>query len=165
MLNTSFNNNAEPVVDSVRDAVTTFLTTDLDALVIGSFLVKKRTSTMEEWNKLAVSLPPYASLHQVRTYSTLDRQETVCEIRTGPSNQPAVPISPELFEQLIRIEGEALVGDILDGIAAGSGSREIFLNELRQIWEQRCICLSPVRGRRSQESVPAEASVTSRLPA
>ncbi|ARQ60857.1 carbamoyltransferase NodU family domain-containing protein (plasmid) [Rhizobium sp. Kim5] len=55
LLNTSFNNNAEPVVDSVRDAVTTFLTTDLDALVIGPFLVKKRISTMEEWNKLGCS--------------------------------------------------------------------------------------------------------------
>ncbi|ARM14954.1 carbamoyltransferase [Rhizobium phaseoli] len=165
LLNTSFNNNAEPVVDSVRDAVTTFLTTDLDALVIGPFLVKKRISTMEEWNKLAVSLPPYASLHQARAYSTLDRQETVCEIRTGASSLQAVRISPGLFEQLIRIEGEALVGDILDGIAPVSGSRETFLNELRQIWEQRCICLSPVRGRKSQVSVPAEASVTSGLSA
>src|SRR5206468_1585309 len=39
LLNTSFNNNAEPVVESARDAVASFLTTGLDALAIGDCLV------------------------------------------------------------------------------------------------------------------------------
>ncbi len=43
LLNTSFNNNAEPIVDSVADAIATFLTTELDGLVVGPYLVKKRT--------------------------------------------------------------------------------------------------------------------------
>lgn len=42
LLNTSFNNNAEPIVQTVQDVLTTFLTTDLDALVIGDFLVRRR---------------------------------------------------------------------------------------------------------------------------
>ncbi|OEZ64196.1 decarbamoylnovobiocin carbamoyltransferase [Duganella sp. HH105] len=41
LLNTSFNNNHEPIVDTVDDAVACFLTTGLDALAIGPFLVNK----------------------------------------------------------------------------------------------------------------------------
>ncbi len=41
LLNTSFNNNAEPIVDSVEDALTCFLTTGLQYLIVGSFVVRK----------------------------------------------------------------------------------------------------------------------------
>ena len=41
VLNTSFNNSYEPIVQSARDALRTFLTTELDALVLGPFLVRR----------------------------------------------------------------------------------------------------------------------------
>ncbi|WP_244170127.1 carbamoyltransferase family protein [Amycolatopsis tolypomycina] len=41
LLNTSFNHEAEPIVCTPRDAVATFAATRLDALAIGSFLVRK----------------------------------------------------------------------------------------------------------------------------
>ncbi len=41
VLNTSYNDEGEPLVMSPRDAVRTFYTTGLDALAIGSFLVAK----------------------------------------------------------------------------------------------------------------------------
>src|SRR3990170_4123707 len=43
VLNTSFNNNAEPIVDSVDDAVVTLLTTGLHALIVGDWLVSRRS--------------------------------------------------------------------------------------------------------------------------
>lgn len=43
LLNTSFNDRDEPIVCSPKDALRTFLKTDLDALAIGPFLVTKRT--------------------------------------------------------------------------------------------------------------------------
>jgi carbamoyltransferase len=42
LLNTSFNHASEPIVCSPADAFKTFIQTDLDALVIGLFLVTKR---------------------------------------------------------------------------------------------------------------------------
>ena len=42
LLNTSFNAAGEPIVCSPADALQTFLTTDLDMLAIGSFLVTRR---------------------------------------------------------------------------------------------------------------------------
>lgn len=41
LVNTSFNTRGEPIVCSPRDAVESFWTSPLDALVIGSFLLKK----------------------------------------------------------------------------------------------------------------------------
>jgi carbamoyltransferase len=41
LVNTSFNVRGEPIVESPEDAIKCFLSTDLDALVIGSFIVEK----------------------------------------------------------------------------------------------------------------------------
>ncbi|MCM5679480.1 carbamoyltransferase [Schlegelella sp. S2-27] len=43
LVNTSFNVRGEPVVCTPRDAINAFYSTPLDALVIGSFLLEKRT--------------------------------------------------------------------------------------------------------------------------
>ncbi len=45
LVNTSFNTRGEPVVCTPRDAVESFWTSPLDALVIGSFLLEKPTAT------------------------------------------------------------------------------------------------------------------------
>ncbi|QOZ38333.1 carbamoyltransferase [Bradyrhizobium sp. CCBAU 53421] len=145
LLNTSFNNNAEPIVDSVSDAIVTFLTTDLDGLVVGSFLVKKRPATLRDWCTLGVSLPPYASLHRIRAYTAEDRQETVCEIRIGHSGPESMRISHELFDLLVRIEGEASLGWLLDTTMLDQPRREDLVKELRLLWEQRGVRLHPPR--------------------
>lgn len=41
LLNTSFNDNGEPIVDSPQDAIKTFLTTNIDILVLENYLIKK----------------------------------------------------------------------------------------------------------------------------
>ena len=41
VLNTSFNDNGEPIVESPKDAVSSFLKMDIDYLVIGNFIVSK----------------------------------------------------------------------------------------------------------------------------
>ncbi|KWV54749.1 nodulation protein [Bradyrhizobium macuxiense] len=143
LLNTSFNNNAEPIVDSVADAIATFLTTDLDGLVVGPFLVKKRATKLEDWTALAISLPPYASLYQVRAYTGRDRQETVCEIRTGHASRNSVRISHDLFDLLMRIKGEGVLGELLDTVTIDQARREALVSELRRLWEQRRVNLHP----------------------
>ena len=42
LINTSFNTRGEPIVCTPRDAVESYLTTPLDALAIGSFILEKR---------------------------------------------------------------------------------------------------------------------------
>ena len=43
VLNTSFNVAGQPIVETPLDAINTFLTTDIDILVIGNFIIDKKT--------------------------------------------------------------------------------------------------------------------------
>jgi carbamoyltransferase len=47
LINTSFNTRGEPIVCTPRDAIESFWTSPLDALVIGSFLLEKPSPTLE----------------------------------------------------------------------------------------------------------------------
>ena len=56
LVNTSFNVRNEPIVESPQDAIRCFLTTDIDALAIGSFIVKKEDQdkkTLLDWKESA----------------------------------------------------------------------------------------------------------------
>ncbi|MES1249976.1 MAG: carbamoyltransferase C-terminal domain-containing protein, partial [Chitinophaga rupis] len=62
VLNTSFNNNAEPIVDSTYDAIVSFLTTRLDFLIIGNYLIEKSEFFTDNLEQLHVSLPRHIAL-------------------------------------------------------------------------------------------------------
>lgn len=165
LLNTSFNNNAEPIVDSVADAIATFLTTELDGLVVGPFLVKKRAATLQDWTALAVSLPPYVSLHQTRVYKAPDRRETHCEISTNHASSDSVRISHDLFNLLMRIEGEAMLGDLLNTIAPDQAKRDAVMEGLRRLWEQRLVRLHPSQAARMDQDCDQTLDQHNRLSA
>lgn len=43
LLNTSFNDNGEPIVESPKDAMVMFCKSDLDYLVMGDYIIEKNT--------------------------------------------------------------------------------------------------------------------------
>lgn len=45
ILNTSFNDNGKPIVETPNDAISCFLNTQMDLLVIEDYIIKKRTGT------------------------------------------------------------------------------------------------------------------------
>ena len=47
VLNTSFNVAGQPIVETPLDAINTFLTTDIDILVIGNFIIDKKTMSKQ----------------------------------------------------------------------------------------------------------------------
>ena len=42
LMNTSFNDNGEPIVESPKDAISAFLNMDIDYLVMGDYIVSKQ---------------------------------------------------------------------------------------------------------------------------
>ncbi len=62
LLNTSFNNNAEPIVQSVQDALACFLTTELDFLVIEDFLIRRRADRLLALERLVLQFRPVTRL-------------------------------------------------------------------------------------------------------
>lgn len=66
LLNTSFNNHAEPIVETVDDAIACFLTTELDLLVIGDRLIEKDVAVAALAERAEVTVPQHVELGQRR---------------------------------------------------------------------------------------------------
>jgi len=144
VLNTSFNNNVEPIVDSAHDAITSFLTTGLDLLVIGPFVARKRPTSLAAWHSLTLSLPPYTRLLQTRAFVDSRRMKTTCEIQTTYSTRMRKQISPELYQLLIGVDSKpATVGELLSINGFGPQQEESLVQELNELWALRFVRLQP----------------------
>ncbi|MFG2472592.1 carbamoyltransferase [Streptomyces canus] len=136
LLNTSFNNNAEPIVQSARDVITCLLTTGLPCVALGPYLVTKRETADTAYLNLAPALPAFCFLesrhdangehivvrgrHRARREATVSRSVAdligrTCSGKNGPAASLLAP------------------SDDPDRIAA----------ELRGLWERRLVALAP----------------------
>ncbi|GAA2205013.1 carbamoyltransferase [Nonomuraea monospora] len=141
LLNTSFNNNAEPIVQTVQDALTCFLTTGLDFLVIDEFVVRRRPGATLALGGLIPQLRPQARLIK-RIRQTAQGHRQVChEIRLEHSKGPVAEISPALFALLEGADGVRPLRDI----AGPAGLSPDIRDELFGLWRQRFFTLRPVR--------------------
>jgi carbamoyltransferase len=137
VLNTSFNNQAEPIVNSVEDALACFVSTDLDYLVIEDFLITKRADRTDAlWNYRLDLMPVYQLWHR-------PGKEQIHEIRHTALPQSR-RISPELYRLLSGPEGST-IAELAD--AAGlAAHRAALMNELLLLWNARIVGLSPAGG-------------------
>ena len=157
LLNTSFNNNAEPIVDSVDDAVVCFLTTGLHYLVVGNFLVSKRPSfAMDEDNDDAnvmdntdARLTLIPSMPTIRRLVRSDRAgKTIHRIESTQSfvysRRPEAQISDAMFNILSHSDHSSTMGELLEqsGIRDLCGRRTL-VRELLDLWSKRMVALHP----------------------
>jgi predicted NodU family carbamoyl transferase len=140
LLNTSFNNNAEPIVQSVHDAVTCFLTTGLDFLVVEDFLVRRRPAAVLAIDGLVLELRPLTQVAK-RVGATADgRREARYEVCMRYAHGPRTEISAAAFELLEAADGERTVGS-LAGLTGGLSAD--LRNELYSLWQGRYFVLRP----------------------
>jgi hypothetical protein len=137
VLNTSFNNQAEPIVNSVEDALACFVSTDLDYLVIEDLLITKRADRTDElWNYRLDLMPVYQLWHR-------PGKEQTHEIRHAALPQSR-RISLELYRLLSGPEGST-IAELAD--AAGlAAHRAALMSELLPLWNARMVGLSPPGG-------------------
>jgi carbamoyltransferase len=144
LLNTSFNNHAEPIVDSVDDAIQCFLTTGLEALVIGEHVIEKRLALATALLELVPSQPPQIELRTSRRTGP-----HAVERRWSAHHEDAAEGAPDG----VRVELSAHAHAILEG-ADGRPLRAL-LDELRlpasadlvaeliALWERRVVAFHP----------------------
>lgn len=163
VLNTSFNNNAEPIVTSPRDGLVCFLTTGLDVLVVGPYIVTKKAADRRVYASFRPSLPAFGRLHQLRL-----RAATNGHHPGGPKDDP---FFMRLFESLYDNDPDAdyWIGNTHDArkasisapmaaLLAGADGYATFadltraqdvetqdrlLDELLDLWGRRVVCLFP----------------------
>lgn len=141
LLNTSFNNNVEPIVDSVEDALVCFLTTDLNHLVVGHFIVSKKEFDKEELLNLAASLPSYSRLVQMKSSGT-NGAFVLTHAITNSYNDDEHAISESLFNVLMNSDGN----EKLSAVIKKQTSEAEIVNDIFDLWQKRVITLRPAIG-------------------
>jgi carbamoyltransferase len=143
LLNTSFNNNVEPIVDSVDDAITCFLTTKINSLVIGNYLVSKKPARHSSYLKLIPRLAGYSQLKCTKKFSSDHEQTTHYEVGNSYDGGYKVQISPRGFKLLESIDGRRRLEDLCEGLCFNEDQRVALIDELISLWQQRAVLLFP----------------------
>ncbi|WP_235619332.1 carbamoyltransferase [Embleya scabrispora] len=138
LLNTSMNNDAEPIVQSVEDAVTCLLTTELDGLVVDEFVVRRRPGFLTALDDLVPRLRPVTRLIRTAKATSSGGSVVFHEIVLDYATGPRAAVSPEMFALLERADGVATFA----ALAAGT-STEPLRTELYALWQRRFFSLTP----------------------
>jgi predicted NodU family carbamoyl transferase len=141
LLNTSFNNNAEPIVQTVQDALTCFLTTELDYLVIEDFLIRRRPGGSLALDGLAPRLRPVTRLvRRVRLTPAAGRSGFVNEIYLDHPGRPHAEITPAAYALLELADGVRPLRSLAED---AGGLNDELRRELHALWQQRFFVLRP----------------------
>jgi carbamoyltransferase len=150
LLNTSFNNNAEPIVDSLDEAVTCFLTTGLDALVVGDYVVRERDDVagVLRYGALVPSLAATRKL-VMHTDPCGARRHAVESTGNRFFGERSVPISADSFGVLWAADGVRPLAELLAErqITEPERARRV-LEEMADLWSRRAVSLHPERAAR-----------------
>jgi carbamoyltransferase len=155
LLNTSFNNNVEPIVDSIDDAITCFLTTGLDFLVIGERLIRKRATALDAdsaWSRGFI--PRFAREQKLLKRYQFDTSGNLIPAWTVESTSHPLlrrrprAISEDAFSLLAMIDGGKNFADLLCDARLDDPARaSAVLQEVVQLWHERVLGLAPDRRR------------------
>ena len=142
LLNTSFNNHAEPIVESVSDSIVCFLTTDLHALAVGDWLVKKREPAPEAWLARRIGLPVTVALAQERRWTSGTEQAWVREARFTYHHGKTAKLSEAMFAVLGAADGRATLADLGAKAGLDRAATLALVPELRELWSNRMVVLA-----------------------
>jgi predicted NodU family carbamoyl transferase len=146
ILNTSFNNHAEPIVDSVEDALACFLTTALDYLVVDEFIVSKRPF---EWTNYLASIPSLqpsavmisANEQEHSTTDTRVRRRARYEVRFDYTNGKVMAIDESAYCALRQADGRTSIQQLI-GAGLDDNIAESVVRQFLMLWEMRFIKLT-----------------------
>ena len=141
LLNTSFNNNAEPIVNSVEDAIICYLTTKLNYLVVGNYLISKKDLCAESYLPLIPKLPLHVVLTQSRKYTSFEHTELIHEICVNYSQAYNINISSEMYKLLNDIDGKQSLGDLFKKHGYEADDIKGLIDELLVLWAKRVVIL------------------------
>ncbi len=146
LLNTSLNNNAEPIVDSVDDAITCFLTTDIDQMFIGDWLVEK--AGLAQRRAALLDLVPALYGHHCLNRAEAAGGAEMFSIDSASDDvfgESSMAISAALYRALLA---PAATASLAARLRAGGVTRpdelEHIGHEVFDLWQRRALSLAPL---------------------
>jgi len=146
VLNTSFNNNVEPIVDSMDDAIVSFLTTGLHYLVIADYIITKKEFPLTVYKSLICECRPYARIGETVEYISETERGVKYMISANFTDKYNTNISCETYLFLKACTGRMNVMHIMDSLQFNDCQGRILLEELLILWNLRLIKLFPDKG-------------------
>jgi carbamoyltransferase len=152
LLNTSFNNNVEPIVESVEDALACFLTTELDYLVVGDYLIHRpaplKLQSAIEWS--VPSLPPYCRLEITTKRDSetglMRKISVIAHVKDGRFHR-TTEISPAMSSLLVMADGSHSIGELRNTVVRDDCALDAELTaEALRLWGMRMLSLHPRLG-------------------
>ena len=140
LLSTSFNNFAEPIVDTVADAVRCFVASPLDLLFVGSFVVRHTDSSPPDLRSFRVKPLATTSLHSSVVFLPDGKRSERQVIRQRHHGGRQRAVLPATYRLLAQSNGELAVSSLLRPEDA-----DVVLPELAALWEERLVDLLPLR--------------------
>jgi decarbamoylnovobiocin carbamoyltransferase/7-O-carbamoyltransferase len=140
VLNTSFNNNAEPIVQTVQDALSCYLTTELDFLVVENFLIRRRAGRSRAFDGLVLRLRSVTRLSKRIRATRSGGREILHEIYLEYPAGPRAEVSAPLFALLEAADGKLTVKELANDVNVPPGE---IMRELYSLWQQRYFTLLP----------------------
>lgn len=147
LLNTSFNNNAEPIVDSAEDAIACYLTTGLHYLVIGDYLVRKRDLGPSDPRYLELA-PTLRLNRKLVRRAALNGQNAISPFTIECTAndffcESKVHISEDLFRILLAADGCRSAAALMADAGVPEERKGALAGELVDLWGRRVVVLRP----------------------
>ncbi|MCF3165780.1 carbamoyltransferase [Streptomyces violaceoruber] len=144
VLNTSFNNFAEPIVQSIRDVLRCLLTTTLDAAILPGHRVRRREDLVDAVLAAPVVFHPTAEVRRIsRAGGGRPATELVATYQYAGARSTS--LSAAMFDFLSAGNGEprSLAST---GVRASTAEGRELAEEVLRLWEHRVIDLDPQSG-------------------
>lgn len=143
LLNTSLNNNAEPIVDNILDAITCYLTSDLDFLVINDYLIEKNNNFKTHLPHLTVRLPHSARLRCEKRYTSFDTLGEDYYLSWNYISKRR-KLNQKIYNLLSHdINKDVPLNKLMESLSFSPKDIEESIEELFNLWSERWIIMSP----------------------
>ncbi len=143
VLNTSFNNNVEPIVNTVDDGMVCFLTSGLNYFVAGDCLAKKKSWTMDDLATLYARLPDGVRLVCEQYRGAPGRTDVEYRVMWNYAHERRSTLSVDLYNILKQADGKHTVGEIMREMGLQVTDNTAMQEEFFNLWQKRFIVLNP----------------------
>ncbi|MGE0866649.1 MAG: carbamoyltransferase C-terminal domain-containing protein, partial [Vicinamibacterales bacterium] len=143
LLNTSFNNNIEPIVNTAEEAIVCFLTSGLNYLVIGDYLAWKRPELAPALLEgCRMWLSPCSQLTATQTVDESGAPQTRYSLVRNYDSTRSLTISEAAYRVIGAADSRTSLGAVLRKTGASAGDAAL-MAELFNVWSDRYALVSP----------------------